>query len=185
MWQKHSTFLERRDISMQKNILFLLLGFFIFITGQASALAESPPEEDRLPGLKIGTAAPDFSLKDLNGNIVKLSDYKGKKVMLNFWATWCPPCKAEMPAMEKFHGEVGEDVTILAVNIDARYDVKSYVEKMGVSFPVLLDEKDKVNNDYQILTIPTTFFIDKEGVIRHKYLSAMPIEIMREYSRDL
>ncbi len=169
---------------MLKKTLFLLFGFFVFISGQSSAQNESPPE-DRLPGLKIGTAAPDFSLKDLNGNMVKLSDYKGKKVMLNFWATWCPPCKAEMPAMEKFHGEVGEDVVILAVNIDARYNVKAYVDKMGVTFPILLDEKDQVNNDYQILTIPTTFFIDKKGIVRHKYLSAMPIEIMREYSRDL
>ena len=105
--------------------------------------------------------------------------------MLNFWATWCPPCKEEMPEMEKFYQKTNGDVVILAVNIDPQYNVKEFVTEMGSSFPVLLDEKDKVNSIYQVLTIPTTYFIDEQGIIRHKYLSAMNVEIMEQYMDEM
>ncbi|MEH7109626.1 redoxin domain-containing protein, partial [Bacillus sp. JJ1764] len=106
----------------------------------------------------VGSKAPDFELKTLTGETVKLSELKGKKVMLNFWATWCPPCKAEMPDMEKFHSEVGDKVTILAVNIDPQLDVKGFVNEYKITFPILLDTDDGVNGKYQVLSIPTTYF---------------------------
>ena len=101
--------------------------------------------------------------------------------MLNFWATWCPPCKEEMPDMEKFYKENGEDVVILAVNIDPQFNVQQFVTEMGITFPILLDEKDEVNTQYQVLTVPTTYFIDEKGIIRHKYLTAMTQELMKQY----
>jgi peroxiredoxin len=142
------------------------------------------PEEksDNLPGLSIGKKAPDFELKTLSGESVKLSDYRGKKVMLNFWATWCPPCKEEMPDMERFHQQNGKDVIILAVNIDPQFNVNQFVSEMGITFPILLDEKDEVNSLYQVLTIPTTYFIDENGIIQQKYLTAMTQDIMKEYT---
>ncbi len=87
-------------------------------------------------GLKVGAKAPDFELKTLTGETVKLSSLKGKKVMLNFWATWCPPCKAEMPEMEQFYKQAGNDVVVLAVNIDPQLDVKGFVDKNGITFPI-------------------------------------------------
>lgn len=139
---------------------------------------------NKIPGPAIGSPAPDFELKTLDGETVKLSQFKGKKVMLNFWTTWCPPCKAEMPDMQKFYTEEGDKIQILAVNIDPEYDVAGFVEKMKINFPILLDEDDKVMNAYQILTIPTTFFIDEKGVIQNKFMGAMTIDIMREYTSD-
>jgi peroxiredoxin len=135
--------------------------------------------------LQIGAKAPDFELKTLTGETVKLSSLKGKKVMLNFWATWCPPCKAEMPAMEQFSKQIGKDVVILAVNIDPQLDVKGFVDKNGITFPVLLDTDDKVNEMYQIISIPTTYFIDSNGIIQNKYTGAMQHAVMKQFTENL
>ncbi|MED3911647.1 redoxin domain-containing protein [Peribacillus simplex] len=138
-------------------------------------------EKDALGGLKIGAKAPNFSLKTLGGKQVELSDYKGKKVMLNFWATWCPPCKKEMPDMEKYTQQAGDDVVVLAVNIDPENDVQSFVDDNGITFTIPLDSqsaKNPVNERYKILSIPTTYFIDKEGIIRNKVISAMQLKDM-------
>ncbi|TKH04619.1 TlpA family protein disulfide reductase [Peribacillus simplex] len=138
-------------------------------------------EKDALGGLKIGAKAPNFSLKTLDGKQVELSDYKGKKVMLNFWATWCPPCKKEMPDMEKYTQQAGDDVVVLAVNIDPENDVQAFVEDNGITFTIPLDSqsaKNPVNERYKILSIPTTYFIDKEGIIRNKVISAMQLKDM-------
>lgn len=162
--------------------IVLLLALMTVAIVQAMATEET---RDNLPGLSIGEKAPDFEVKTLQGDLVKLSDYQGKKVMLNFWATWCPPCKEEMPDMEKFYQQASDDVVILAVNIDPQYNVNKFVTEMGITFPILLDEKDKVNSMYQVLTIPTTYFIDKKGIIRHKYLTAMSEEIMKQYMDDM
>ena len=136
-------------------------------------------------GLSIGAAAPDFQLKTLAGDTVKLSDLRGKKVMLNFWATWCPPCKAEMPEMEQFSKQIGDDTVILAVNIDPQLDVQGFVNENKITFPILLDAEDKVNEAYQVLSIPTTYFINSKGIIQNKYTGSMKIDIMKKYTQQL
>ncbi|MFL6560870.1 MAG: redoxin domain-containing protein [Bacillus sp. (in: firmicutes)] len=136
-------------------------------------------------GLSIGAKAPDFELKTLTGENVKLSDLKGKKVMLNFWATWCPPCKAEMPAMEQFSKKDGKDIVILAVNIDPQLDVQGFVDENKITFPIPLDTDDKVNETYQVLTIPTTYFIDTKGIIQNKYSGSMTLDVMKDFSSKL
>jgi|SRR4051812_21739858 len=136
-------------------------------------------------GLSIGAAAPDFQLKTLAGDTVKLSDLRGKKVMLNFWATWCPPCKAEMPEMEQFSKQIGDDTVILAVNIDPQLDVQGFVNEHKITFPILLDAEDKVNEAYQVLSIPTTYFINSKGIIQNKYTGSMKIDIMKKYTQQL
>ena len=136
-------------------------------------------------GINVGDKAPDFEVKTLKGETVKLSDYKGKKVMLNFWATWCGPCKAEMPDMQKFYEQGHEDVVILAVNIDPQLDVQKFVDDMSITFSILLDEEDKINTDYKVISIPTTYFIDKKGIIRDKFIGAMPLNAMEQYTKKL
>lgn len=169
---------------MIKKIIAAVLLFGLMMVAIVQAMEKEEPTKDNppLPGLGIGLKAPDFELKNLAGETVKLSDFEGKKVMLNFWATWCPPCKAEMPDMQKFYMEAGDEIVILAVNIDAMNDVAGFAKQMGVNFPILLDEDDQVSNTYQILSIPTTYFIDEKGVIKYKHLSAMNVEMMRKYS---
>lgn len=101
--------------------------------------------------------------------------------MLNFWATWCPPCKKEMPDMQKYSQQAGEDVVILAVNIDPENDVRAFVEDNGITFTIPLDSqsaKNPVNERYKILSIPTTYFIDSKGIIRNKVISAMQLKDM-------
>ncbi|WP_251550630.1 peroxiredoxin family protein [Neobacillus muris] len=136
-------------------------------------------------GLAIKDKAPDFELKTLTGETVKLSDLKGKKVMINFWATWCPPCKAEMPDMEKFHQVVGDDIAILAINIDPQYDVQAFVDEYKLTFPILLDSEDSVNEKYRVLSIPTSYFIDSKGIIQNKISGSMTLEQMKEYAGNL
>ncbi|MDP4084609.1 MAG: TlpA disulfide reductase family protein [Bacillota bacterium] len=136
-------------------------------------------------GLKIGAKAPDFELTTLTGETVKLSDLKGKKVMLNFWATWCPPCKAEMPEMEKFYKQKDPNLVLIAVNIDPENDVKGFAAKDGITFPILLDKDGSVNKTYQILAIPTTYFIDQKGIIQNKYTGGMTLDMMKKFTDNL
>ncbi|NWQ43795.1 redoxin domain-containing protein [Bacillus sp. EB106-08-02-XG196] len=167
-------------------VLIALLGVAIVQAMDKKAEPDIASQEAaNMGGLKVGAKAPDFELKTLAGDTVKLSDLKGKKVMLNFWATWCPPCKAEMPAMEEFHKEAGDEVVILAVNIDPHLDVKAFVDENGITFPIPLDAEDKVNETYQVLSIPTTYFIDTKGNIGNKYIGAMNLDAMKQYTQDL
>lgn len=126
--------------------------------------------------------AIDFTLNDLDENPVKLSDFRGKKVLLNFWATWCPPCRAEMPDIEKLYKEYGDkDLVILAVNIgEDRKTVKDFVEQNGYSFKILLDTKSEVANKYVVNAIPTSYFIDADGSISNHYIGAMSLQQMKE-----
>ncbi|MGM9925966.1 MAG: thiol-disulfide oxidoreductase ResA [Bacillus sp. (in: firmicutes)] len=114
-----------------------------------------------------GQEAPDFVLTDLNGQKHKLSDYRGQGVFLNFWGTWCPPCKAEMPYMEKQYQQYKDQgVQILAVNIrESNVAVESFVNKLGLTFPVPLDKDGRVNDAYGVFNLPVTFLIDKDGVV--------------------
>jgi len=109
----------------------------------------------------------DFSLKDLSGQEQNLSSYAGKLVFLNFWATWCGPCRAEIPSMEELYLELrNEGLVIVAVNSqEAREQVAGFVENIGMSFPVLLDTDGRVGTAYSIRAIPTTYIIDPQGYI--------------------
>lgn len=131
--------------------------------------------------------ATDFKLKDLKGNEVSLSNLKGKNVYLNFWATWCPPCKGEMPDIEKLYEETKDtDLVILAIDIgEDKNNVESFVTQNKYNFTVLLDSKNAVANDYNISAIPSSFFINKEGKLISQKTGAMSLKEMREYVKAL
>ncbi len=118
--------------------------------------------------------AKDFTLEDLKGSAVSLRDFEGKVIFLNFWATWCPPCRIEMPDMEKLWQKFqDEDFVILAVNLRERKDkVSSFVKENGYTFPVLLDSGGEVANTYGITAIPTTYLLDPRGRTVGKALGA-------------
>ncbi|MYL60613.1 redoxin domain-containing protein [Virgibacillus halodenitrificans] len=143
-------------------------------------MVQTSQREKALEGTEIGDTAPDFELVSTNEEKVKLSDYRGKKVMLNFWATWCPPCREEIPDMQNFYDE--KEIVILAVNLTQteakKQDVVDFMEKHRVTFPVLLDEASDVSNKYRIQPIPTTYMIDSQGRIRFKAYGAMTYEQM-------
>jgi len=132
----------------------------------------------------LNIKAPNFELKTLSGDTVRLSDYKGKKVFINFWATWCPPCVEEMPTIQRFYEEYGtkEDIVILAINatdLETSIDkVKTFTHEYGISFPVLLDEKGKVSIDYEILTIPTSMIVDENGMSVEQIIGPVTEEML-------
>lgn len=141
---------------------------------------KSSDEEDTT-SLVRGSTAPDFALQTLTGETVRLSDFHGQKVMLNFWATWCGPCRAEMPDMQKFYDE--KDIVVLAVNLTtSRFDeaenVEPFVDEYGLTFPILLDVDNEVADLYQIKPIPTSFLIDTSGKIHNVAYGALNYELM-------
>ena len=152
---------------------------------------EKISDPESLPvGLDAGNRAPDFTLTDINGETVKLSDYRGKKVLLNFWGTWCPPCKAEMPHMQKYYEKFkDEGIEILAVNATVTEsspdNVAKFVEDYGLTFTIPLDEKNQVSSLYEILSFPTSFFIDSDGVIRSGAIGGMTEEFIGNELRKL
>jgi peroxiredoxin len=151
---------------------------WLTVTGCDSNQLESPSEAgggalaivDR-SGPKIGTAAPNFQLWNLEGNVVSLSSLRGKVVLLNFWATWCGPCRVEMPAMELLYRNFPrKDFEILAVSTDPQgiAVTKPFRDSLGLSFPILHDSDFRVGVAYGARTLPMTFLLDRDGVITHR-----------------
>lgn len=117
-----------------------------------------------------GYPAPDFQLQDINGFHYTLSDLQGRVVVLNFWASWCTPCKAEMPAFQEVANEYNiSEVIIIGLNVTDQDDINNvlkFLDEKKISFPVLLDQAGNVSNTYNVYSMPTTFFIDADGIIR-------------------
>jgi thiol-disulfide isomerase/thioredoxin len=145
------------------------------------------------PGENVGTAitkgpllnegAPDFTLETLEGKTVTLSELKGKKVFINFWASWCPPCRDEMPEIEEF-SKRNPEVVVLAINLrnTEKNDeaVHKYIQEHEYTFPVLLDRKGDVGNAYKVLTLPTSFFVNTKGIVQFKFIGPLTLEQMDE-----
>ncbi len=147
------------------------IGVLFFLIGNDLNFKFTTP-----PVVKIGMPAPDFSFPDLDGQPVSLSDYKGKFVLLNIWATWCGPCVSEMPAMEKLHNKFkNEDFQILAVSIDTQGKkvVAPFMEFHNLSFKALLDTRGTIKRSYRTTGIPESFIIDKNGIILKKVIGAI------------
>jgi peroxiredoxin len=179
-------------------VLFLgLIGWGIFdhalkeknneavVSQHKTAEETAEPVDKHQVGIKKGNIAPDFTLFSLDGKAMKLSELKGKKVILNFWATWCPPCKAEMPHMQSFYEEEKDHhVIILAVNLTTseknKANVEKFVKENGITFPVLLDSQGEIGNVYQAFTIPTSYVIDSNGVIQQKIIGPISKEMMKD-----
>lgn len=135
--------------------------------------AEAQPAQDR--GVRVGSQAPNFQLYDLHGRLVTLSDYRGRIVFLNFWATWCGPCKIEMPAMEELYRLFNRnDFEILAVSTDQQgvAVTRPFSEEMGLTFPILHDSDFRVGVAYGARTLPMTFLLDRRGVVTHRIFGA-------------
>ncbi len=121
--------------------------------------------DERSQEVAVGKIAPNFTLKNLNGEEVSLSDYEGKIVLINFWATWCGYCDKEMPDLQRIHKE-NEDLVVLAVDVkENKEDVQSYIDKGNYDFPILLDENGETSINYLVSAFPTSYFVDKKGIL--------------------
>ncbi|WP_128895562.1 thiol-disulfide oxidoreductase ResA [Longirhabdus pacifica] len=163
----------------QKRLILrtVILAVFIIVLGYTiySNVFKNPAP------VQVGDIAPDFELQTTNGETVKLSDYRGKGVFLNFWSTYCEGCEIEMPYMDsqyQFFKDKG--VEVLAVDVgEPALTVKKFAEKYNLTFPVLLDEKQEVTKRYGVLPIPATFIIDKDGVVLDYIEGSLPEQSIR------
>ncbi len=167
-----------------------IVAFVIFVTllGMIGySIYQAIGNKDELPlktGVTVGNKAPDFELQLVGGETVKLSELEGKKVLLNFWASWCEPCLKEMPEMQELYDTASDDIVILAVNMtvtEKNLDTaKNFINDQGFTFPVLLDVTNKTSSNYEVLTLPTSFFIDTNGVIRERFPGPMDLDYMKQ-----
>lgn len=133
------------------------------ISVQSSALPASASPQ-------IGFEAPGFTLNTLDGQIISLSTLRGKVVLINLWASWCPPCRAEMPALDKVYRQYRDaGFVVLGVNTtyqDSESDASTFVQTLGLEFPILLDRDGVVSKEYQLQALPTSYFVGRDGKIR-------------------
>lgn len=122
------------------------------------------------PGPQVDAPAPDFTLPDLEGKLHNLADLRGRVVVLNFWATWCPPCIDEMPSLQRLHRALADQgIAVVAVSVDERFsDIGAFVRKFQLTFTVLHDDGKKVSRKYQTFKYPETYILDREGRLKSK-----------------
>jgi peroxiredoxin len=136
----------------------------------ASAVPASATTGGLIPSPREGFLAPDFTLDLLGGGEVTLSELRGKGVVINLWASWCPPCRAEMPAIQRVYEKTkGRGLEVLAVNTtyqDSEGAATEFIQELGLTFPVPLDRDGTVSQQYLLRALPSTFFVDRQGVIR-------------------
>ncbi len=164
-------------------VIFILLGAGMAVINKKTA-------RNAPISVAEGVVVPDFSLQDGNGKIYRLSDYEGQTVVLNFWASWCPPCRAEMPELVKFAAGINEEeVVFLSINLYSTEsdpeNFKSYLEENRLNFPVLFDSTGSVADDYQISTVPTTFVISRIGEIHSIRNGAVTADLLEGLVSDL
>jgi peroxiredoxin len=158
---------------IQPSLILLALGWLVFsgFTGQQHQVNVNQIAQK-------GFQAPDFSIYDAAGYEMNLDDYKGKVIILNFWATWCPPCKAEMPDLQRVHNLLYQQgVVILGINQTNQEnpeDVEAFIQSQGLTFPILLDRSGEISSLYNVSALPTTFFIRPDGVI-HRIIVGGPL----------
>jgi len=160
---------------MSRRSIIILVLFVILITGIGIGLTRHKSPGPTLPGssqtAQLGELAPEFNLPLVGGGEVRLSDLRGKVVMINFWATWCPPCKAEMPSMERLYTRFKNNgFEILAINaeVDGLEILPEFLQKHAHSFMVPVDTEGEVQVDYGVFRFPESFIIDQEGrIVEH------------------
>lgn len=166
-------------------LIGLALGLGLF-----ASFTSDPPTASGTPlavaAPVVGAPAPDFELETPEGEAIRLSDLKGGVVALNFWATWCVPCRLEMPDLEARAVAHPDDLTVLGVNFDETpEEVIAFRDELGITFPLLLDPGAVVQRLYRVLGYPTTYFVDEQGIIRIQHIGLMSPRQMDEYLKEM
>lgn len=145
-----------------------------------SAPGDTTPTNTTQSQVRIGSLAPDFTLNTPDNQSVKLSSFRGKPVLLNFWATWCPPCEAELPLLEQTYQANKAKLVVLGVNMREDADtVAVRMDRAGLKYPVVLDGNNTVTDRYGVRVFPTSLFVDKNGVVQRIALGPLTPDIIR------
>jgi cytochrome c biogenesis protein CcmG, thiol:disulfide interchange protein DsbE len=169
-----------------KAILFLLGGLSIGVLMGILVFAGGPvlsdPNRPRSQPPMVGSAAPDFAINSTSAEIIRLSDFKGRPVVINFWATWCTPCREEMPLFEKYAQKTEGRLVWLGVNEEEGIEiVTQFVQELELSFPILLDSDGRAAQSYYVRSFPATFFVDAEGMLRAQHLGQLSEGLLLRY----
>ena len=166
-----------------ENMKYIIL--FVLITSSFTVFADwqQPELSHNLTEIKKVIPAKDFELQDMDEQKIRLSDYKGKVILLNFWATWCPPCRAEMPLMQEYAEANQGDFVVLAVNVgEEKLTIENFVTNQNFDDLIfLLDPTNSVVNLYRISGFPTSLFIDSEGMLQGAYIGEMSRDLLIQY----
>ena len=173
---------DKKGAHYWKQVVICSLGLWLVVSGTACDSGYSDQEESsgnavavRQAPPDMGSQAPDFQLIDLQGNWQALPDYHGKVVLLNFWATWCGPCRVEMPSMERVYQDLkDEGFAILAISSDPQGSIvtRPFVASQGLTFPILHDSDYRVSGSYGVRTLPMSFLIDRNGTLTERVFGA-------------
>ncbi len=172
--------LSRLTLSRVKGLVLSTGLFAAFVAGSAGA------------SVKLQESAPDFTLKSLEGPNLRLEEYRGQVVLINFWASWCGPCRQEMPILDRLHQRY-EDTgfAVLGVNVEGEVaPAKKIVDKTNVTFPVLIDEGQSVSELYELEAMPSTVVVDRDGVVRYVHRGYKPgdeakyVEVVKKLIRE-
>lgn len=180
-----------------KNLLVVVIGLWIgifigvavlvglVVSGSISLGGTSDQQLPALARMEDGSPANDFELVNLDGGKTRLSDLRGKVVVVNFWATWCGPCVDEMPMFETYAGQYPNFV-MLGIDEEEDMDlVKNFLSNMDITYPILLDQNAKVSESYKVFMLPSTFFIDEEGMVRFRHIGVMSQDQFTYYLESL
>ncbi|WP_077326764.1 thiol-disulfide oxidoreductase ResA [Virgibacillus siamensis] len=181
--------IEGKKAKKRNRLIFRSIVLAVLLIALIYALVSNLTKEDTK--VDIGDDAPDFVLNQINKDnqkdSIQLSDLEGKGVMLNFWGTWCKPCEAEMPFMQKLYPEYKKKgVEIVTINLDAnKFVVHRFIDKYDLTFPVLYDSKDQVMNLYNVGPIPSSFFISPEGEIIEVVEGALTLDKLEDHLKEI
>lgn len=184
--------MERKELLIIPAGFLVGAGLAIFLYFGLGFADRQSVQDEQIPGVSlpesiaVGNPAPNFELSTLMGESMNLIEFRGKIVLINFWASWCEPCKVEMPFFEKIYQEPGSELEILAVNFDESPQIVSkFVDEFGLSFPILLDPGGEVQNLYRVRGYPTTFVIDETGVVQFHHIGLFNEDQLRVYLDQL
>lgn len=173
---------------MRKNLpLFLLsLGLILIVVSGYSILQEIPSAQSDLSVVpaQVNYPSPDLTLTDIQGVTHSLSDFRGQVVLVNLWATWCPPCKAEMPTLQSYHNKYSDKgFTVIAINDgDPTADVIQFVQEYRLTFPIWLDPTYIATEDaFKTLNLPSSFVIDRDGTVRLSWVGEINSKMLEKY----
>lgn len=169
-----------RNQKRPSNMKYLVYLLIMIILPSATLPVTAAGKPQSLPAIKKPFKAPDFSLKDENDVVYKLSDFRGKVVIINFWATWCPPCRYEMPSLERLWNKVkGKGIMLLAINVGEDADTMfEFTGELQLTMPLPMDKKGDVVKLFPVTGLPTTYIISPTGMVTHRAMGS------REWDSD-